>query len=699
MGQYTQDNRPMRITTPLGKDVLLLAGFDGVEAISRLFRFEIELLSENHSIAFGDIIGKQVSISSKLIGGSDRYFHGIISRFSHYAGKGGTALRLSRYRATMVPWTWLLTRTADSRIFQNMSVPEIIEKVFREKAFSNFSIEAQEPHEKRVYCVQYRETDFNFISRLMEDEGIYYYFTHNQNTHTMVIADTPGKHKKLSGKVRYQKSFGGPVGEDTIIELDKVQEIQAGKYSLSDFNFEIPKMRLEANVDSQQKLGPGEREMYDYPGGYTVKASGERLTRIRMEEEESRITTITGSGNCREFCSGYRFTLSDTVRSDMNDKDYVLTSVEHHAVQGWEGESEISYTNAFSCIPYSVPFRTPLVTVKPFVHGSQTATVVGPKGEEIYTDKYGRVKVWFHWDREAKGDEQSSCWVRVSSGFAGGNYGSIFIPRIGQEVIVDFLEGDPDQPIITGRVYNADNMPPYALPDEKTKSTIKTNSSTGGDGFNEIRFEDKKGKEQLFIHAEKQQDNRVKEDSLEWIGKDRHLIVKGDQMESVEGDKHLQVKGDQDEKVAGTVSLKADMDIQRKAAMKYALDAGTEIHLKSGMNLVVESGTTLTLKVGGNFININPGGIFIKGTMVMINSGGAAGSGSGASPAPPKDPLEADTAKAGKQEAPPSASPRSTSASSGSANASSPSPASANPTPQAQAFREAAASGRPFCEV
>jgi type VI secretion system secreted protein VgrG len=642
MASYTQDDRPMSISTPLGKDVLLLAGFDGAEAISRLFTIEVELLSENHNIEFGDIVGKPALISLKLVNGRDRYFHGIISRFSHYARKGGSALRLSTYRATMVPWTWLLTRTTDVRIFQNMSVVEIIEKVFREKGFSGFSIEVQEPHDKRVYCVQYRETDFDFVSRLMEEEGIYYYFTHDQNTHTMVIADTPARHRKLSGTVRYQYTFGGPIEEDTIIELDKAEEIQAGKYSLNDFNFEMPKTRLEVNIDSQQKVGPGQREMYDYPGGYTVKASGDRLTRIRMEEEEARITMIAGSGNCREFTSGYRFTLSDTVRSDMNDKDYLLTSIEHHAVQGWEGESEFSYTNKFACIPYSVPFRPPLVTPKPFVHGSQTATVVGPSGEEIHADKYGRIAVQFHWDREGKRNENSSCWIRVVQPWASSGFGALFTPRVGDEVMVDFLEGDPDRPIVTGSVYNGANSPPYPLPAEKTKSTIKTNSSKGGGGFNEIRFEDKKDVEQVFIHAERQQDNRVKQDSLEWIGKDRHLIVKGDQVELVEGDKHLQVKGDQNEKVTGTVSLTADADIQRKVSSKYALDAGSEIYLKSGTDLVLESGTTLTLKVGGNFINIGPGGVFISGTMVMINSGGSAGSGSGASPGSPKDPLEAD---------------------------------------------------------
>ncbi|MGI9074452.1 MAG: type VI secretion system Vgr family protein, partial [Bryobacteraceae bacterium] len=304
--------------------------------------------------------------------------------------------------------------------------------------------------------------------------------------------------------------------------------------------------------------------------------------------------------------------------------------------------------NEFEAIPNSVDYRPPRLARKPLIEGSQTAVVVGKAGEEIWTDKYGRVTVQFPWDREGKLDENSSCWIRVSHQWAGKQWGAIYTPRIGQEVIVGFLEGDPDQPIITGRVYNADLTVPYALPGEQTKSTLKSMSSKGGGGFNEFRFEDKKGEEQVFIHGEKDLDVRIKNDRKEWIGKDRHRIVKGDEFEKTGGDKHIQLTGDKNEKVDGTVSLKAGMDMQQKVGMNYALDAGMEVHVKSGMNLVIETGATLTLKVGGNFININPGGVFIKGTMVMINSGGSAGTGAGASPQAPKDPTEADKADPGQ---------------------------------------------------
>jgi len=638
---FTQDNKLMAISTPLGKDVLLLSGFKGTEGISRLFSFEVDLFSTNGAISFGDIIGKRASIKVQLSQGA-RYFNGVVSRFAQAAGKEDEgALRLFQYRATLSPWTWLLTRTTDSRIFQNISVPDILDKIFKEKGFSDISTELQGSYAPREYCVQYRETDFDFISRLMEEEGIFYYFTHDEKTHTMVIADASAKSRKLSRQVRHYRVSGGHTEDDTISVMEKAQEVQAGKYTLNDFNFEIPNTTLKTTVDSGQRLGPGEREKYDYPGGYAAKAAGERLARLRMEEEETRITTIAGSGNCRDFSSGCRFTLKNALRQDMNDKEFLLTSVTHQASQPCIQGGVTEYKNSFTCIPFEVPFRPPLITRKPTIHGSQTAMVVGKSREEIYTDKYGRVKVLFHWDWRGTKDENGSCWIRVGQIWAGQSWGAVWIPRVGHEVIVSFLEGDPDCPLIIGSVYDGTNMPPYSLPGEMTKSTIKSNSSKGGGGFNEIRFEDKKDKEQIFIHGEKRQDHRVEKDSLEWVGKDRHLIVKGNQMELVEGAKHLHVKGSQNEEVAGTVSLASDSQVLRKAGSRYAVDAGSEIHLKSGGALVIESAADLTIKVGGNFININPGGVFIVGTTVSINSGGAAGSGGGSSPAKPEDPKEA----------------------------------------------------------
>jgi len=675
---YTQENRLIAIDTPLGKDELLLTGFSGTEGLSSLFHFDLKMLSENHTIAFENIIGKVVTVSIILADGDLRFFNGLISRFSQGRGGGesGEDVRFSHYTATMVPWLWLLTQTADSRIFQNVSVPEIVEKIFTEGNFSDFKLALHGQYGKREYCVQYRETDFNFVSRLLEEEGIYYFFEHEEGKHTLVLADVPDEHKPCPKQesARYQVTAGGWVEDDVITSLEKSQEIRPGKYALNDYYFETPNADLSAAVPGKQPLGPGEKEIYDYPGLYTKRADGDHFANIRMQEEEARITTITGSSVCRAFTSGYKFDLEDYYRDDMTDKPYVLISIHHEASQGLsypgvaksEG-SEFSYVNHFTCIPFDVPFRPPRHTPKPVVRGTQTAIVVGPAGEEIYPDKYGRVKVQFHWDREGKGDENSSCWIRVAQLWASAGWGGIYIPRMGQEVVVDFLEGDPDRPIIIGCVYHGNNMPPYALPDEKTKSGIKSDSSLGGGGFNEIRFEDKKGDEQIFIHGEKDADIRIKNDSREWIGNDRHLIVTRDKVDKIERDRHVKIERDEIREIARDhhLKIKGKEAIELTGSHSFSVQGDvievfkanhservTQNYYVKGMNVVVEGMTGLTVKVGGNFITINPGGVFITGTMVMINSGGAAGSGTAGSPVPPVAPLAAaiaDTAIPGKE--------------------------------------------------
>ena len=554
---YTQENRLIAIDTPLGKDALLLTGFHGIEGISGLFGFELDLLSENHNIKFEDIIGKNVTVSIILADGDKRFFNGIISSFSQGRGGGeaGGDPHFSHYTATMVPWLWLLKRTADSRIFQKLSVPDIVEKIFTEKEFLDYKLLLNDSYDKRDYCVQYRETDFNFISRLLEEEGICYFFEHEEKKHTLILADASDKFKPCPKQesARYQISAGGWLEEDVITSLEKMQEIRPAKYSINDFNFEIPSTDMKVDVSTKQMLGPGEREIYDYPGLYTKKAQGERLTTIRMEEEETKITTITGSSDCRAFTSGYRFDLLEYFREDMNNKPYVMTSVNHGATEpvGGSGqESGQSYANSFTCIPFDVTYRPPRLTPKPVVEGAQTAIVVGPAGEEIYTDEHGRIKVQFHWDREGENNENSSCWIRVSQVWAGAGWGAMHIPRIGQEVIVDFLEGDPDRPIITGRVYHGTNTPPYSLPDEKTKSTIKSDSSLGGGGSNEIRFEDKKGEEEIYLHGQKDWTIAIENDKNETVGVNKTIQVGTNHTESIGKNMVINIDGSKTETVS-----------------------------------------------------------------------------------------------------------------------------------------------------
>jgi type VI secretion system secreted protein VgrG len=669
---YTQANRLLAIDTPLGADVLLLQNFSGFEGISRLFNFSANFLSDNHSVSFKDIIGKQVTVSISLPNNGKRYWNGFVSRFSCL----GRDASFSYYRAEIVPWLWFLTRTADCRIFQQKNIPDILKQVFNSFGFQDFQDRTQANYPQREYIVQYRETAFNFVSRLMEECGIFYFFEHDQSSHKLILADKPQAHKScpVQHKVRFDYSPGSLFLEEDVIQTwGAEEELRPGKYALNDYNFQTPHTSLMANIQTVAEIGGNTKyEIYDYPGVHINKNEGDTVTQVRMEEEEAVHHVVVGSGNCRSFAPGYKFTFEGHSRGDLNG-DYVLTETTHSASisgsfaeTGDTGGQEV-YTNQFKCIPADVPFRPQRVTPKPFVQGPQTAVVVGPSGEEIYPDKYGRVKVQFFWDRLGKKDENSSCWIRVSQPWAGKNWGSINIPRIGQEVIVEFLEGDPDRPIITGRVYNADQMPPYTLPDNMTRTTFMSRSTKNGSSsnYNELRFEDKKSSEQIFMNAEKDMDLRIENDMREFIGQDRSLIVTRDQKEKVGGEQDVQIAKDQNESVGGdaslnvtgnqnvqvgqTISIQAGQNVQEKCGQNYAHEAGMEIHLKAGMNVVIEAGMELTIMASGNFINIGPAGIAISGTLVLITSGGAAGSGSPSNPTSPKSPQDPDTADDGSK--------------------------------------------------
>ena len=656
----------------------LVVDFTASERVSSPYEVNLSLACEDE-ISFDDVVAKE-AVLTLAAENADRHFHGIINKFVRTGSSG----RYFLYQARLVPSLWLLSLEQDCRIFQQQSVQDIVKKVFLDRGISSdrFKFRLQNQTPTREYCVQYRESDLNFVSRLLEEEGIFYFFEHAEDKHVMIMADSTVAYQPIPGSanVTFNASEGMVPGEENVFGFTFCRRIHSGKVSLQDFNFERPSLNLKAEEAGKYfaKL-----EVYDYPGKYQDPKRGKDLAQVRFQEVTAFRENADGRSSCPRMTAGFTFKMTDHEKDSFN-QEYFLVEVIHSGSQpqalGEEsgGGGEFSYSNDFVCGLSSVPYRPERKTPKPVVEGMQTGIVAGPKGEEIYTDKYGRVKVQFHWDREGKRDENSSCWIRVAQLWAGPGWGAMYLPRIGHEVIVDFLEGDPDRPIIIGGVYHGNNMPPYPLPDEKTKSTIKSDSSLGGDGFNEIRFEDKKGKEQVFIHAEKDQDIRIKNDLREWVGNESHLIVKKDQLEMVEGDRHLTIKGDSNEKLDGTLSLKVGTDKQEKIGSKYAVDSGMEIHLKAGMNVVVESGTTLTLKVGGNFVNINPSGVFISGTMVMINSGGAAGSGSGSSPSPPKEPKEADTAKPGKK---PQLSPVAGAAS-----------------PQAQALKTAAQAGTPFCQ-
>lgn len=677
----TQQNRPIRIATPLGEDVLLFYQMDGTEKLDELFEYELELFSENGSIEADTLLGENVTVGLSLPEGKWRYFNGYVARFGQQEAQYGFAV----YHLVLRPWLWFLTRASNCRIFQQKTVPDIIKQVFRDQNFSDFQEKLSGQYATREYCVQYRETDFDFVSRLMEEEGIYYYFTHENGKHQLVLADSLSAHDKFPGyeTIPYHSEQGrtDKSRSDHIHEWTYGREIQTGTHVLTDYDFTKPKANLQVKSMIKMPHAHSNYERFDYPGRYAEIDTGENLVRSRMEECRGHFEGFDGQCNARGLAAGNLFKMAEHRRLDFN-RDYLVTFARYRlkldsyiASADAVSESEL-FQCTFQAIDSSQTYRPSRKTPKSLVQGPQTAVVTGPSGEEIHTDKYGRVKVQFHWDRYGEMNENSSCWVRVSQPWAGKNWGMMALPRIGQEVVVDFLEGDPDRPLITGSVYNNSQMPPYALPANAHLSTLKSYSTKGGGGFNELRFNDKKGEEQIFIHAEKNHELRVKNDALEWIGNECHLIVKKDLLEQVDnechltvtkdlleqvdGDRHSTVTGDHNEEVKGTASLKTGMDLQRKVGMKYAVDAGMEIHQKAGMNVVIEAGMSVTLKAGGGFIVVGPAGVTISGTPVLINSGGSAGAGSGASPTAPKAPKKPKAAaddKAGGMDKPPAPKP------------------------------------------
>ena len=539
----------MEIVTPLDDGVLLFHQMSAREEMSRLFEYRLQLLSPKPDVNLDELLGKNVTIKLGLSDDETRYYNGYVTRFS----AGGQYGRYYRYVGTVRPWLWFLTRTSDCRIFQEMTVPDILKSVFADHPAADFKFELTASYRKRTYCVQYRETDFNFVSRLMESEGIGYYFRHTDGHDTLVLTDSTSKHTAPESCAKL--SFVGPEEQvkpelEHISAWDCSREIQPGVYVHDDYDLERPSVELKTSKVLPRKYKPSDYEVYDYPGEYLERADGEQYASVRIDELGSQFELAHAITNARGLACGSLLTLEDHPRADQN-REYLVVGASHELTFGdYESLPETegtAYRCAFAAMPSSQQFRPKRETPKPFVQGPQTAVVVGPGGEEIFTDKYGRVKVQFHWDRRGKKDDKSSCWIRVSHPWAGKGWGAVSTPRIGQEVIVDFLEGDPDQPIITGRVYNAEQMPPYDLPANKTQSGMKSRSSMGGGAanFNEIRMEDKMGSEQLFIHAEKNQDIEVEKDETHWVGHDRRKTIDHDEMVLVKHDRSEVVDNDE----------------------------------------------------------------------------------------------------------------------------------------------------------
>ncbi len=560
---------------------------------------------------------------------STREFNGLATGF-YQLGQHG---RYHQYLLIVRPWTWLLTRTSDCKIFQDQTVRQIIEAVFADHPYADFEFQLTARYKTWDYCVQYRESDFNFVSRLMEQEGMHFFFRHTGGKHTLVIADSLTAHQAAPGYATlpfHEPEARRARQDEGIRHWSHGAEIQPSRFTQRDFNFETPRADLQADAGPGRPLTYDHQalfEIYDYPGEYAERGEGQRLAAVRIEELRHQFDRFDGESNAAGLACGGLFTLRDFPRADQN-QEYLLTRTTYRVCES-PLESEIANEELFGvhfqAIPATQTFHAPRLTPKPIVQGPQTAIVVGPAGDEIHTDQYGRVKVQFHWDRYGKKDQDSSCWIRVAHPWAGQNWGMIAIPRIGQEVIVEFLEGDPDRPIITGRVYNADQMPPYALPANMTQTGIKTRSTKGGGvaNFNEIRFEDKKGAEQLYIHAEKNQDNVVEHDETTHVG--------GNETMTIGANCTIQVGGKHTETITKDTVLtvtEGHYDTTVKAGNQTTtVEAGTQATtVKGHITVTSQSGEytlsaaqKITLQVGGSSIVMDTKSITIISARIDLN--------------------------------------------------------------------------------
>ena len=628
--RFSQDSQYLSITTPLGADALALRTIVGEERLSSLFTYRVTMISSDDDIAFDRIVGKAVTVAITL-GDQEtvRYINAIVGRIelTHVDDRS----QVAHYEAELHPWLWMLTHSGDCRIFQEKTVPEIVEAVCKGAGYTDIKKSLTGSYSKREYCVQYRETDYNFVARLLEEEGIFYYFTHEDGKHTLVLGDSDSAFAKSSllDAFEYRATEGHDDEDNVLSGLSVERRVTPKSYGIGGYHFETPSTDLYATAEGASGFGT----VSDYLGRHTTSADGEALAKLRQQALAFPGRRVRGSGECRSLETGTRITVSGHRKSDLNT-EYVLHSVR---IDGASGH----FNAHFTAFPPDLPFRPLDTAVKPRIHSTQTAIVVGKSGEEIWLDKYGRIKVQFHWDRLGKSDEKSSCWVRVAQNWAGKNYGIMFFPRVGQEVVVTFLDGDPDRPLVTGSVYNAEQTVPYTLPDDSTKSTIKTQTSKNGTGkFNEIRFEDKAESEEIYVHAQKDMKidvlndvtRLVKHDEVETIDNDSTVTVKHDRKLTVTNDHTITVsEGNEKHEVSkGTrsVTVKDNETHTNKADFTHKADGDYTLTVKG--NLTIDVTGDVVIKGKSVKVTANSGEVGIKsGTDMKIDAGGALNAKSG----------------------------------------------------------------------
>jgi type VI secretion system secreted protein VgrG len=664
--------RTIGVSSPLGDGVFSLQTMHAREELGRLFGLDLELQSENSTIDLDQVIGQPMTLRLPVDGGHTRYWHGIVSEFAQLT----QASRTSVYRATVRPWFWWLTRTADCRVFQDLTVPQIVESLFGEQGFSDYTLRLSGSYRTWPYCVQYRETDFDFLSRLLEQEGIYYYFVHEADRHTLVLADGPTSHDLTQSyqKVTYLSDARGTgATRDHVYRWLSRRSIQSGSYALRDFDFEHPQDSLDVRRAISGGRAGADSEVFDYPGEYRDLGDGQHYANVRLQELQNRYERVEGGATARGLAVGSAFYLRGFPRDDQNRQYLVVATTTRLEATGRGVGRELtpSFDVEFDALPAETPFRPARTTRRPRLAGPQTAVVTGPSGEEIWTDEYGRVKVRFHWDRHGSADEHSSCWLRVSQAWAGRDRGTLMIPRVGDEVIVEFLEGDPDRPIVTGRVYNARNLPPYELPADQTVSGIRTRSSPGGGPPpNEIRFEDKQGSEELLVRAARDLVTEVENDSstsiahdeflgvgndrtttvgashsetvgasqtiqvgsnrTETIGADLTLTVAGDQAVAVQAGRSVTVGGDRSETTGAACEVSVGLDLNETIGKSRVVQVGQD-HVEeaeksrtlTAKSIRIEAGDEITLKTGKAQITMKKNGdISIRGKRIDIKGSG-----------------------------------------------------------------------------
>jgi type VI secretion system secreted protein VgrG len=636
------------------EDDLQVLSFTGVEGINQPYRFDLELVSDNPEVDLETLLHKQAFLAFDLQGSG---VHGQIYRVA----QGDAGKRLSRYTVSLVPRLQYLHHRINQRIYQQMSPAKIIAQILEEHGIQSnaYRFQLNLPCPERDYCVQYDETDLHFIQRLCEEEGIHYHFQHSADGHLLVFGDDQTVFPKLGQSTAYVQGSGMVADEPVIKRFNVRLETRTGRVTRRDHDFKKPALQLEAAYRPEDTDPGPELEDYDYPGRFLTRTRGKLLSQRALERHRADYRQSEGWSDQTRLESGHFLELSKHPRSKWNNL-WLLTQVFHEGKQPQVLEELVTsdtttqqdhfhqgYRNRFLATPWDVFYRPALNHPKPRVLGNQTAVVTGPKGEEIHCDEYGRVKVQFFWDRDGSADDKTSCWLRVCSGLAGDRYGGIAIPRVGMEVLVSFLEGDPDQPVIIGCLYHKQNQTPYPLPANKTRTVFKTMSSPGGSGFNELRIEDKKGAEQIFLHAQRDWDENIEHDQKIRVGNERHDTVEKNTYTELKAEEHRTTHGDRKVQVRMDDHLTIAQSQHVKLGSAQLVSAGSEIHFKAGQKVVIEAGMELTINAGGSFIKLDASGITVSGPLVNVNAGGSAGEGTGIGIKSPALPGVVDQDKAG----------------------------------------------------